>query len=141
MYIPEICTEELYMSQNPLGNYIDYTLLKSDATQAQIEQLCKVAVQHKYYAVCIPPCYVSVARNVLLNFDVKVCTVIGFPLGNCLPELKIKECEMMIEKGVKEIDAVMNIGRFKSGQYQAVEDEIRKLYDLCSSENIILKVI
>ena len=104
--------------------YIDHTLLRSDATLDDIYMLCKEAKEHHFKSVCINPCFIPFAKELLTDSDVLICTVIGFPLGANLTKNKIDEAKLAIVSGADEIDMVMNIGMFKSGQYHYVEEEI-----------------
>ena len=89
---------------------IDHTLLKPTATSEDIKLLCKEAIDFDFMSVCVNPCYVSLAKECLKGSDVKVCTVIGFPLGANETEIKIKEAELAILHGAQEIDMVINVG-------------------------------
>jgi len=107
-----------------LPSYIEHTLLKSTATLVDIETLCNEAVEHHFYGVCVPGCYVAYARNLLTEQLVKVITVVGFPLGNEPMESKVSEAERAIKLGAYEIDMVINIGFLKSGLHEKVAEEI-----------------
>ena len=112
------------MDSMKLAKLIDLTLLKPTATKSDIEQLCKNAVHYGFICVVVNPCYVSLAYNFLRESEVKVCTVIGFPLGANLTEVKAYEAKRAVELGASEIDMVMNIGAFKSGDYDLVRNDI-----------------
>lgn len=122
-----------------LNQYIDHTLLKATATPRDIQKLCTEAIEHNFCAVCVSPCYVSVAKNALQGTKVKVCTVIGFPLGQNTTETKVFEAKNAIENGVDEIDMVINVGAVLSGNYGYVSDEITAIRDISNGK--ILKVI
>ena len=124
------------MSYNKL---IDHTLLKQDATPEQIIKLCEEAKQFDFMSVCVNPAYVPLATQCLEGSDVKVCTVIGFPLGMNLTKTKIEEAALAIKEGADEIDMVINVGMLKAGHDQYVEEEIRELKAVAGSK--VLKVI
>lgn len=109
---------------NGLARYIDHTLLRPDATVAQIERLCAEARKYGFYAVCVNGCYVEPARLWLAGSGVKVATVIGFPLGAMLSWAKAAEVRLALAAGADELDMVMNIGWLKSGRFDAVRDDI-----------------
>ena len=118
---------------------IDHTLLKQDATPEQIIQLCNEAKHYDFISVCVNPHYVPLASEVLEGSDVKVCTVVGFPLGMNMTKTKIQETQLCIAQGATEIDMVINVGMLKAGHDEYVENEIRELKAVCG--NLILKVI
>lgn len=118
---------------------IDHTLLKPDATPEEIITLCEEAKQYDFMSVCVNPSYVPLAFDTLKGSDVKVCTVIGFPLGMNLTKTKIEEAELAINEGADEIDMVINIGMLKAGHDHYVEEEIRLLKQTAGSK--VLKVI
>ena len=108
-----------------LAALIDHTLLKADATARQVTELCKEAAENRFMSVCINPAYVSLARKLLRQTDVKVCTVIGFPLGASVSRVKELETRIAIDEGAEEVDMVINVGALKSGDLKLVEDDIR----------------
>lgn len=118
---------------------IDHTLLKQDATPEMIVKLCEEAKEFDFMSVCVNPSYVPLASSLLLNTDVKVCTVIGFPLGMNFTRTKIDEARLAIDQGADEIDMVINVGMLKAGHDDYVEQEIRMLKDVAGEK--ILKVI
>lgn len=118
---------------------IDHTLLKQDATPEQIVKLCEEAKEHDFMSVCVNPAYVPLAAKCLEGSDVKVCTVIGFPLGMNLTKTKVEEAELAIKEGAEEIDMVINVGMLKAGHDDYVEEEIRELKAVAGSK--VLKVI
>ncbi len=124
-----------------LNKYIDHTLLKADATEAQIIQLCQEAVRYDFYAVCVNGCYVPLAAKHLRRSDVKIAAVAGFPLGAMPPQAKAFEARNAIENGANEIDMVINIGALKDGRYDEVLAELSQLAELCHSHDATLKVI
>ena len=107
-----------------LNRYIDHTLLSASATEADILQLCEEALKYSFYSVCVNSDYVAIAKQALGRSEVKVCTVVGFPLGAMSTEAKIFEAKKAIEQGATEIDMVMNIGRLKSKNHVAVLKDI-----------------
>lgn len=123
-----------------INNYIDHTLLKSDATREEIEDICDEAMAYKFKAVCVNSSWTSLVFEKLKYVDVEVCTVVGFPLGAMSKETKIFEAKDAIKNGASEIDMVLNIGKLKDKEYEYVEDEIRKVKEVIGKDNI-LKVI
>jgi deoxyribose-phosphate aldolase len=108
-----------------INSYIDHTLLKPSATQKDIKTLCTEAKKYKFYSVCVNGSYVAYAKQLVAKSEVKVCAVIGFPLGACTTETKVFEAKQAIENGADEIDMVMNIGMLKSENYVNVYKDIR----------------
>ncbi len=126
---------------NNIAKYIDHTLLKPVATQAQILTLCQEAIQHKFKAVCVNPVHVKLAREKLDGTDVNVCTVVGFPLGANLTDVKVYETEKALADGADEIDMVINIGALKDGNDSLVQDEIARISQTAHDAGAICKVI
>lgn len=122
-----------------LAQYLEHTLLKPEATVADIIKICEEAKQYQLGGVCINPCYVALARHLLSGTGVKVITVIGFPLGATYPEVKELEAKMAADNHADEIDMVMNISAFKTGDYQAVENEIKRV--VAAAAPSLVKVI
>ncbi|MFA7032157.1 MAG: deoxyribose-phosphate aldolase [Bacilli bacterium] len=118
---------------------IDHTLLKQDATPEQIIQLCNEAKQFDFMSVCVNPAYVPLASECLKDSDVKVCTVIGFPLGMNLTKTKVEEAELALKEGADEIDMVINVGMLKAGHDDYVQEEIALLKQAAGKR--VLKVI
>ena len=118
---------------------IDHTLLKQDATPEQIVKLCEEAKQYDFMSVCVNPAYVPLASECLKGSDVKVCTVIGFPLGMNLTRTKVEETELAIKQGADEVDMVINVGMLKAGHDEYVQEEINLLKQAAGSH--VLKVI
>ncbi|MBT2582345.1 deoxyribose-phosphate aldolase [Planococcus sp. ISL-109] len=123
-----------------IASLIDHTLLKADATAPQIEQLCKEAAEYNFASVCVNPTWVSLAARELDDSEVKVCTVIGFPLGAATSETKAFETSDAIGKGAGEIDMVLNIGALKSGQEDVVKSDIEAVVTAAKGKAIV-KVI
>jgi len=107
-----------------MNSYIDHTLLKPTETAEDIKQLCEEAMEYKFYAVCIHGCFVKLAKSFLKNSEVKVCTVIGFPLGAMATEAKEFEAQQAILDDADEVDMVINIGWAKSGNFNEIKEEI-----------------
>lgn len=124
-----------------IASLIDHTLLKPDATATDIEQLCWEAAQHQFCSVCVNPFHIKSAAALLQNTPVKVCTVIGFPLGANLTETKAAETRFALHDGAREIDMVLNIGALKAGNFAAVLADIQAVTQLCHEARAICKVI
>lgn len=124
-----------------LARMIDHTLLKPDATVQEIEVLCKEARQYSFASVCVNPGYVALCSKLLKGTIVKVCTVIGFPLGANKTEVKRQEAEIALSEGAEEIDMVINIGMLKSGNYELVFNDINQIVLAAKRNNAICKVI
>lgn len=122
-----------------LNKTIDHTLLKADASQAQIDQLLAEAKQYEFASVCVNPGWVAYAAQALADSPVKVCTVVGFPLGATTSQTKAFETWDAIEKGADEIDMVINIGALKDGNLALVEEDIRAVVE--ASGDKLVKVI
>lgn len=122
-----------------LAKYIDYTLLKATATPADIEKLCQEARQYGFFSVCVNSSYVPLAAQLLKGTDVKVCTVVGFPLGAMSTQGKLYETSTTLAEGADEIDMVINLGLFLSGRTAKVLDEIALLKQETADK--MLKVI
>jgi len=123
-----------------LASLIDHTLLKPDATRDEIEQLCREAAQFCFASVCVNPNWVALCAQLLRNSGVKVCTVLGFPLGAHLPDTKAYEARRAVEQGAGELDMVINIGALKSRDYALVEQDIRGVVQTAGRDTIV-KVI
>ena len=122
-----------------LASYIDHTLLKPDATRAQLEQLCAEAAEHQFSTVCVNGSRVELAYSLLEDSDVQVCTVVGFPLGAMDADAKRYETEVAVDLGASEIDMVMNVGRFKDGEHDYIVREIRDVVE--AADDRVVKVI
>lgn len=119
---------------------IDHTLLSPTATAADIEKLCAEAVEHDFCSVCVNPTWVALVKEKLAGSDVKVCTVIGFPLGANTSQIKALETENAIANGAQEIDMVMNIGFAKMGDWHAVAQDMAAVVQAASGKALV-KVI
>ena len=124
-----------------ITRYIDHTLLKPEATSGQIEQLCREARHYHFAAVCVNPTHVKLAAELLQGSNVAVCTVIGFPLGATLTEVKVFETEQAIELGAAEVDMVINIGALKEGNLELVERDIAAVAAAAHTNQAHCKVI
>lgn len=122
-----------------LNRYIDHTLLKATATKEDIIKLCEEAKQYRFFSVCVNSCYVPLAKEQLKGTDVKVCTVVGFPLGAMSTEAKVAETKVAIAQGADEIDMVINVGLLKSKDFDAVWKDIEAVKSCMTGQ--ILKVI
>ena len=120
-----------------INQYIDHTVLKADATFDDIKKLVDEAVEHDFYSVCVNSSYVKFIRD--YNKDVRIASVVGFPLGAMAKKAKVFEARCAIEDGASEIDMVINIGMLKSGDYDYVEREIREIKEAIGDN--VLKVI
>lgn len=135
------------MTKKELAAYIDHTLLSPEAGVKQIVQLCSEAKQYGFASVCVNPCYVATCVTELADSDVKICTVIGFPLGAVTTEDKVCETKVAVRNGADEIDMVINIGAAKDGRYSIVSSDIVEVVNAAKEEgkkinkNIIVKVI
>ncbi|HVF47572.1 MAG TPA: deoxyribose-phosphate aldolase [Pyrinomonadaceae bacterium] len=123
------------------ASLIDHTLLKPEAADADIRKLCDEAAQFGFASVCVNPGWVKKAAEFLKGTGVPVCTVIGFPLGATLPDVKAYEARRSIFNGAREVDMVINIGALKSGDDCLVEDDIRAVVEAAHENNILCKVI
>ena len=124
-----------------VAKLIDHTLLKADATQDQIAQLCYEARKYGFAAVCVNPTHVKLCSQLLQGTQVHVCTVVGFPLGATPPEVKAYETQQAINDGATEVDMVINIGALKSKDYALVERDVAMVAHACHAGGAILKVI
>lgn len=124
-----------------LAKMIDHTLLKADATKDQIVALCQQAYEYSFASVCVNPSNAALCHDLLKKTDVKVCSVIGFPLGATLSEVKAYEAERTIAAGAAEIDMVINIGALKTKDYELVHRDIAAVAQVCHANAAILKVI
>lgn len=120
--------------------YFDHTILKADATEAQVAKICKEALENDFASVCVNQYYTKFVAEQLKGSDVKVCTVVGFPLGMSDTRVKAFETKAAIEDGAEEVDMVINVGALKDGKYDYVRNDIKTLKDVCEKE-VLLKVI
>ena len=135
------CGPSVVELETGFAGLIDHTLLKPEASRDDIRKLCKEAVRFGFASVCINPWNVPLAAELVRGSNVKVCTVIGFPLGATLPQVKIREAEESIKLGAQEVDMVLNVGALKSGQDDVVESDIRGVVEAAHRGGAICKVI
>lgn len=126
-------------SLKEFASLFDHTNLKPDATKLEIEKLCREALHYNFGAVCINPSNIQLAKRMLNGSDVKICTVIGFPLGATTSETKAFETKQAVDYGATEIDMVLNIGVMKNGDAHEVQDDIKSVVD--ASDGNLVKVI
>jgi len=126
--------------QGGISARIDHTLLKPEASHDDIVKLCKEAAEHCFASVCVNPSWVTLSAEMLRESPVKVCTVVGFPLGATLPEVKAFETRRCVQNGAREIDMVINIGALKSKDHALVERDIRAVVEACGP-HVVSKVI
>ena len=135
------------MNNLELAKMIDHTILKANATQSDIEKLCDEAKKYNFASVCVNPYWVPLASDLLKNSTVKVCTVIGFPLGATSSESKAYETEIAILQGADEVEMVINVGAMKNDKTDVVENDILSVVNSArktgktQNKNIIVKVI
>jgi deoxyribose-phosphate aldolase len=114
-----------------LAKTIDHTLLKATATASQVRELCAEARKFGFAGVCVNPCWVPLCAKELAGTDIVTCSVIGFPLGANFPEIKAAEARLAVSQGAREIDMVINLGAAKSGDWKAVEEDIKGVVAAC----------
>lgn len=124
-----------------ISGLIDHTLLKADATKEQIKGLCEEAKKYQFASVCVNPTWVKYASELLQDSEVKVCTVIGFPLGANTPEVKAFEAKNAIENGAQEVDMVINIGALKDKNDELVERDIRTVTEVATGKALTKVII
>jgi deoxyribose-phosphate aldolase len=124
-----------------INKYIEYTNLKPDCTQEELIRLCEEAIVHKFYGVCVSPYHVQLAKKTLKKSDVKVITVVGFPFGYNTVASKVEETKKAIMGGADEVDVVMNIAAFKSGDDATVLNDLQAVIMACHLQNKLVKVI
>jgi deoxyribose-phosphate aldolase len=130
------------ITKTELAKLIDSTNVKATATEKEIENLCKEAVQHRFGCVCVNPVYVKFAAKILKNSGVRLSSTVGFPFGTSLPEVKALEATRAIKEGANELDMVMNVGALKSGYLDTVKRDIEAVVDVKRlSKAITVKVI
>ena len=127
------------MTPNQLAQYIDHTALTAEKNEQDILTLCNEAIEHGFYSVCINSSYIPLAKEKLAGSNVKICTVVGFPLGANLTSVKALETQESIKAGANEIDMVINVGWIKSQKWDAVKQDIQAVFNACNGAP--LKVI
>ena len=126
------------MDKLEILHHVDHTILAPTATWKQVKQVCQEGLKYETASICIPPRYVRKAKE-LVGHQLKICTVVGFPNGYCMPEVKVFETEDAIRCGADEIDMVVNLGLLKNGDWEGVLSEIKEVKASCNGR--ILKVI
>lgn len=129
------------ITQIELAKTIDHTLLKPDSNIQQVKQICEEAIQYQFASVCILPNFLIYAKDILCGTEVKLCTVIGFPLGAHITPVKLLEMDEAIENGATEVDIVVNNTFLKSGETERYRDEIYLINDIAQSLNVVTKFI
>jgi deoxyribose-phosphate aldolase len=129
------------MAKTNVAAMIDHTLLKPEATKEQIEKLCQEAIENKFFSVCVNPVWVRTSKELVKNSGVKVCTVIGFPLGASTSETKAFETKNAIENGADEVDMVINIGALKGQNDTLVESDIRAVVEAAKGKALTKVII
>ena len=125
----------------PINKYIDHTILKPTCLVSDIEKLCAEAKQYDFAAVCVPPNFVKLAKELVIGSDVKVATVIGFPFGYSATEAKIAEIILAMVDGADELDVVANISAIKNADWAAIADEINHIMPIIRSKGKAVKII
>ncbi len=128
-------------AETPLARLIDHTLLKPEASAAEIETLCAEAREHGFASVCINSVYVPLAAALLRESEAVVCTVVGFPLGASAPEVKAYEAKLALHQGAREVDMVLHIGALKNRDLKALYRDIDAVVTVCHAEDALCKVI
>lgn len=134
-------SEEISLNRRAVASLIDHTLLKPEAAERDIIAVCREAQEFSFASVCINPYWVRLAAEQLSGSTVRVCTVIGFPLGANETGVKLAEAELALTAGARELDMVQNIGALRSGSLDLVQEEIAQLADLAHARQALLKVI
>lgn len=129
------------MDKQKLASMIDHTVLKADATKSDVEKICKEALEYKFASVCINPGNIELAAKLLEGSEVKVCTVIGFPLGANTTEVKAFETKDAILKGAHEVDMVINIGKLKDKEYEYVKNDIKAVVEAAKGKALTKVII
>lgn len=129
------------MNKNELSKFIDHTVLKAETSEKAVEKVCKEALDYKFASVCINPCNVKLASKLLEGSEVKVCTVIGFPLGANTSKVKAFETEDAIANGAHEVDMVINIGKLKDKDYDYVREDIKAVVNAAKGKALTKVII
>ena len=124
-----------------IARWIDHTILKPEATAAQVKQICQEALEYNFASVCINPAFVPLAAGLLQGSEVETCTVVGFPLGATLPTVKMAETLTVVAMGATEVDMVINIGALKAEAYGQVLNDIEAVVQVAHNQRAIVKVI
>lgn len=139
--LPPLVLPEELKQERPFSGWIDHTLLKPEATPAQIENLCEEARRYQFASVCVNPIFVPQVAKALSGSAVKVCTVIGFPLGATPTRVKVFETRTCLEMGAQEIDIVLPIGLLRAGEFETVLEDIYSVVEASHAQDAIVKVI
>ncbi|WP_188206201.1 deoxyribose-phosphate aldolase [Alkalibacillus aidingensis] len=126
---------------NQIASMIDHTQLKPETQVEKINQICKEAKENQFASVCVNPTWVAHCHELLKDTEVKVCTVIGFPLGATTPETKAFETKQAIENGATEVDMVINIGSLKDGHYEEVQNDIEAVVNEAKGQALVKVII
>lgn len=129
------------MNKKDLARMIDHTILKAEATEVEVEKLCTEALEYNFASVCVNPSMVEKAAKILKGSEVKVCTVIGFPLGATTTEVKAFETEDTIKKGATEVDMVINVGKLKEGNLEYVKKDIEAVVNVAKGKALTKVII
>jgi deoxyribose-phosphate aldolase len=129
------------MDKKLIASMIDHTVLKPEATAGDVEMLCREAAEHRFASVCINPFHVKRAAKLLAGSGVKVCTVIGFPLGANTTSVKAFEAENAVKEGAEEVDMVINVGALKAGDNEIVFDDIKAVVDRVKGKAMVKVII
>jgi deoxyribose-phosphate aldolase len=140
-HLPDLRLPDGHPDDRPVARWIDHTLLKPEATPAQIEQLCTEAREARFASVCVNTVFSGLARQRLEGSGVLTCVVVGFPLGAMLSQAKAAETRLAIEAGAQEIDMVLPVGLLRGRQYQAVSDDIAQVVEAAHAGGALVKVI
>jgi deoxyribose-phosphate aldolase len=124
-----------------IAPYIDHTVLKQTTTLADVEKVCKEAMEYGFAAVCVPPLYVKKAKELVGESSIKIATVIGFPFGYCAIEAKVAEIVLAIVDGADELDVVVNISAIKNADWNFIANEINTIMPIVRNKNKVIKVI
>jgi deoxyribose-phosphate aldolase len=127
------------MKPEALAKYFDHTILSPVATKRQVKQICKEALEYGFFSVCVNPVHVKMVKERLAGSNVKVCSVVGFPLGAATSRIKVQETEVAIDDGADEIDMVINIGALRDNDFKRVESDINAV--VTAAKGKIVKVI
>jgi deoxyribose-phosphate aldolase len=136
-----VTLEDILQNKSAVASLIDHTLLKPEATKVEVQRVCDEARMHNFASVCVNPGWVKTAVQRLEGSYVRVCTVIGFPLGANDPRAKLAEAGFALAQGAEELDMVQNIGALRSGDFHLVHKDISDLADIAHCSGAILKVI
>ena len=137
----KIAMEKTSSKDVVLNGLIEHTLLKQDATVAEVEKLCKEAIEYGFYGVCVAPYFVEAAKKFLGDAKPKIITVIGFPFGYTNTSSKVEEAKSAFLKGAAEIDVVMNLSAFRSGDWNYVKNDIESVATIARLQDKVVKVI